>query len=575
MQIFGYKRVWATAAAAAILALFCFRVYSFQPREFFDFYHDDAIYFTTAKALAAGCGYIIPSFPGVLPQTKYPVLYPLILAVVWRIWPAYPANLGPAVAMSIAIAGIYLVLGYLFLRRAGASTRVSLGIVAVIALHPGLSFLAGNLLSDYLFAVLILASAMAADEMCNVSEDDRCWGPITGLLLGLTMLVRFAAIGAVAGILLYGVQHRRWRAVVTLAATCAVVVLAVALTTRLTFPPYVAAGVGVPPIGFQHVHAYYSSYVGMWMLSVPKWSILASMLWDNLRKLMLAPGNYFIMAGFSLPRNLITTALALLVSTISVGGAMRWHASSRRRAIAFIFTGSLPVLLIWNYPIYDRFLLPFIPLILLGVVVELRRIISLLSFAARTGDPINRIAAIPVAITLLTVIMLSGYNYWRYGHDLTVLSRHRAALNRERREGYDWITRNTPTSARVLAYEDGLVYLYTGRQAIRPVVITTDCYYQPERPKCASDFSEMGSWAAYVGARYWLTDTDDLDFEGERRFRPEVRQHIADLKSRMHPVFVSRGANVVVYDTTCLINSSDQSCVGQQGAYSAQPPPGR
>src|SRR6266852_2412329 len=251
MQIFGYKRVWATAAAAAILALFCFRVYSFQPREFFDFYHDDAIYFTTAKALAAGCGYIIPSFPGVLPQTKYPVLYPLILAVVWRIWPAYPANLGPAVAMSIAIAGIYLVLGYLFLRRAGASTCVSLGIVAVIALHPGLSFLAGNLLSDYLFAVLILASAMAADEMCNVSQDDRCWGPITGLLLGLTMLVRFAAIGAVAGILLYGVQHRRWRAVVTLAATCAVVVLAVALTTRLTFPPYVAAGVGVPPIGFQ------------------------------------------------------------------------------------------------------------------------------------------------------------------------------------------------------------------------------------------------------------------------------------------------------------------------------------
>jgi hypothetical protein len=563
MQVSGFKGIWTTAAAASILALFCFRVYSFQPREFFDFYHDDAIYFTTAKALAAGQGYIIPSFPGVLPQTKYPVLYPLMLALIWRIWPAYPANLGPAVAMSITIAGIYLALGYLFLRRAGLATSVSLGIVAVIALHPGLSFLAGNLLSDYLFAVLILASAMAADEMCNASEHDWRWGPITGLLLGLTVLVRSAAIGAVAGILLYGVQRRRWRAVATLSGTCTVIVLAVGLTTRLTFPPYVAAGQGIPPIGFQHVIAYYSSYIGMWVLSVPTWSILGSMLWDNLRKLTLAPGNYFIMGGFSLPGNLITRGLALLLSSLSVGGAMRWYASSLRRSIVFIFIGSLPVLLLWNYSIYDRFLLPFIPLILLGAVVELRRVTSLLSFVSRTGDTINRIVAIPVAITLLVVIMLSGYNYWHYGQALRILSRHRAALNRERREGYDWITRNTPASARVLAYEDGLVYLYTGRQAIRPVAITTDCYYQPERPKCASDFSEMGSWTAYVGARYWLTDTDDLEFEGERRFRPEVRQQVADLKSRMHPVFVSRDANVVVYDTTCLINSSEPGCKGQ------------
>jgi hypothetical protein len=575
MRIPGHKGVWTAAAAAAILALFCFRVYSFQPREFFDFYHDDGIYFTTAKALAAGSGYIIPSFPGVLPETKYPVLYPLLLAVVWHIWPVYPANLGPAIALSISIASIYLALGYLFLRQAGASTPVSLAIAALTALHPGLSFLAGLLLSDYLFAALILASAMAADEMCSASEEDWRWGPITGLLLGLAMLARFVAIGAVAGILLYGMHHRRWRAVVTLALTCAVVVIAVILATRLTFPPYVAAGVGLPPVGFQHVLTYYSSYIGMWKLSVPGWSVLVSMLWDNPRKLMLAPGNYFIMADASLPRNLLTTTLALLVSTISVLGVVRWYASSPRRAIAFIFAGSLPVLLLWNYPIYDRFLLPFIPLILLGVVVELRRIISLLSVEAQSGDIINRIVAIPIAIILLALIVLTGYNYWHYGHDVKALSLYRAALNRERRDGYDWIARNTSPSARVLAYEDVLVYLYTGRQAIRPVTITTDCYYQPERPKCASDFSEMGSWAGYVGARYWFTDPADLEFEGGRRFRPEVRRYIADLKSRMHPVFVSSSGNVVVYDTTCLTNSSDQSCVGQHATYSAQPPLGK
>jgi hypothetical protein len=297
------------------------------------------------------------------------------------------------------------------------------------------------------------------------------------------------------------------------------------------------------------------------------------MVWDNLGWLLLTPGNYFIMAGFSLPSNMITTSLAFPLSAMSAGGAMRWYASSRRRAILFILLGSLPVFLLWNYPLYNRFLLPFIPLILLGAVVELRRIGSLLSVVARTGNTINRIVAISFAIALLAVIMLSGYNYWRYGHDLIVFSRHRATLNRERREGYDWITRHTPPSARVLAYEDGLVYLYTGRQAIRPVAISTDCSYQ-EQPKCASDFSEMGSWVAYVGARYWFTDSDDLELESGRRFRPEVQQHIADLRSRMHPVFVSSSANVVIYDTTCLINSNDPSCGAQPGADSAQPPPG-
>lgn len=572
MQISGYRHLPAAAGMAIILTLFCFRVYSFQPREYFDFYHDDAIYFTTAKALASGTGYVIPSFPGVLPQTKYPVLYPLILAAIWRIWGAFPANLGPAIAMSISIAGVYIALGYLFLRRAGASTGMSLGIVAAIALHPGLSFLAGNLLSDYLFAALILASAMAAEEMCSVSENDWRWGLLTGLALGSAMLVRSAAVGAVAGVILYGLLHRRWRAVAACAVSSAFVFLAVALSTRLTSPHYVAAGVGVPPVGFQHVLAYYRSYIGMWVLSVPDVSVLAPMLWNNVRKLMLAPGQYFVMIGSSLPRNLLTTTIALLVSTISVGGIARWYAKNSCGAMLFMFAGSVPVFLLWNYPIYERFLLPFVPLIFLGLEVEIRRIASVLISGARAGDTVNRSVAIALGSILTALVLLGGYNYWHYGHVLMVLSRHRATLNRERRDGYDWISRNTPISARVLAYEDGLVYLYTGRQAVRPVVITTDCYYQPERQKCASDFSEMGSWTAYVGAKYWLFDSDDLEFEGDRQFRPEVQQHIANLKTHMRPAFVSRNSNVIVYDTTCLTNSDDPSCNYQAKAYAAPPP---
>src|SRR5262245_12487243 len=55
--------------------------------------HDDGIYVLTAKALAEGEGYRLTNLPGEPPQTKYPPLYPVLLALLWKLWPDFPANL--------------------------------------------------------------------------------------------------------------------------------------------------------------------------------------------------------------------------------------------------------------------------------------------------------------------------------------------------------------------------------------------------------------------------------------------------------------------------------------------------
>src|ERR1700747_755590 len=57
------------------------------------FYHDDAIYWVSAKSIAEGQGYRILSLPGQPNQTKYPPLFPAILAVVWKLQPGFPQNL--------------------------------------------------------------------------------------------------------------------------------------------------------------------------------------------------------------------------------------------------------------------------------------------------------------------------------------------------------------------------------------------------------------------------------------------------------------------------------------------------
>src|SRR5277367_129217 len=46
--------------------------------------HDDGLLFSSAKSLADGAGYRIPSLPENPNQTKYPPLYPALLGLIWR-----------------------------------------------------------------------------------------------------------------------------------------------------------------------------------------------------------------------------------------------------------------------------------------------------------------------------------------------------------------------------------------------------------------------------------------------------------------------------------------------------------
>ena len=497
------SRQWAERVLlAVIIVIFCFRVISLHPREFFGFFQDDTIYFSTAKALAAGHGYVFPSFPGVLPQTKYPILYPLILSAVWRVSPTFPDNLNLAIAISIAIAAAYLVLSYIFIRRSGSSPAIGLCVLAAIALQPELDWFAGAVLSDHLFAMLVVASVLAADEAWLNSERPLYWGAIAGLLLGLSMLARSAGIGVIAGIAFYGVLQRRWRTLAVILIACGTVAGVGIVATRMMSPVPVAAGSGTAPLVFQQTAAYYSSYARFWMLSVPRLSVLAAMLRTNLRLLIVAPGDYFVMPGVVLPVNVFTFATALLLTAASIGGIARLYNSTARRSMTFALLGSLPILLLWNYVYYDRFLISFVPLLFLGIAIELRRFVRMLIAAIRDGSGSHRILGAVIAIALIGMAGVGVHNYVVFGRAMENLSRARAEMNQERREAYDWISRNSSPTERVLAYADVLIYLYTDRQSARPIQLTTDCYYQPQPAKCTLGVQEMIASIRYSGARF-------------------------------------------------------------------------
>src|SRR5208282_6799199 len=100
----------------ALLLGYLVLVLRLHPLNYFGVFHDDSIYFSSARALAAGQGYIFPNLPGSPPATKYPFLYSYILSWVWRLNPHFPANLSAAIAITMTFALAFVVLSFVLIR---------------------------------------------------------------------------------------------------------------------------------------------------------------------------------------------------------------------------------------------------------------------------------------------------------------------------------------------------------------------------------------------------------------------------------------------------------------------------
>ncbi len=124
-------------------------------------YHDDSIYVLTARALAEGRGYVIESVPGGMTQTKYPVLFPAILSLVWRLWPEFPGNLGALKAVPLLGAAVWMALSGWLAYRVTGSRAVGWGVVALCAASRQVVFLSTTVLSETWFAALATGALLA------------------------------------------------------------------------------------------------------------------------------------------------------------------------------------------------------------------------------------------------------------------------------------------------------------------------------------------------------------------------------------------------------------------------------
>ena len=287
-------------------------------------FHDDAVYLENARSLASGHGYLIEGLPTPIPQTKYPPLWPALLALFVLVsqnplWLKLPALL--------CTAG-WLALTYKLLRRMGAGHVGATALVLIAAASPFTVFTASHLLSEPLFALCLTASLIAM-------LDDR--PAISGLMAALATLTRSAGLPLlVAGIIVLLVRRRLRSAAAYTGA--AIVIMA-------------------PWLGWALAHAsnhpYYSG------ASYASTSILTS-LHPNEKLTVLALNSLY----------LIGTPFTLLTGFGNIYGAFItlalciWALIRRRQLIPDLFLGLYcAMLLCWAGP-PQRFVIPLFPLVL-------------------------------------------------------------------------------------------------------------------------------------------------------------------------------------------------------------------
>jgi 4-amino-4-deoxy-L-arabinose transferase-like glycosyltransferase len=174
-------------------------------------------------AFADGKGYRIESLPDERWQSKYPPVFPLLLAAVWRISPHFPVNVTSFLIVAWLALPVLLVLELrMLVALEFRGAHLAIACLATLA-YPGTLLLSVTLLSDLWFCAEILMVMWLAER---ASEPEADWkaAAVSGLAAALAYLTKFSAIVLFVSVIAMLLYNRRWRNALVFAAVLGPVV---------------------------------------------------------------------------------------------------------------------------------------------------------------------------------------------------------------------------------------------------------------------------------------------------------------------------------------------------------------
>lgn len=306
-------------------------------------WHDDGVYLLLGRALANGEGLRYVGVSGAPLAPKFPPLYPLTLAFVWRLFPDLPRETAVFGLINVAVLIVGGALFAAYLRRAlRLPLAAAVGIAGVAWLSVDLWRVAMVPLSEPLFIVLLIVSLWVATEL----EQRPGWRRLLIFLAAFALVFHTRTIGLVVGAAVpLALLTRGYRREAAVAATGAVgVVLPWVIWSR-------AAAREIPE-PMRDILGSYGGWITAQAVGSPVSFVtgLPAAAWGLLDRLAR------VTIPLSTP-SLRVAAAFVLVPALAFG---LYRLARRSRATAFSVVLFLGVLWVWPYQ--DRRLVtPLIP----------------------------------------------------------------------------------------------------------------------------------------------------------------------------------------------------------------------
>ncbi|HYL76064.1 MAG TPA: hypothetical protein VEU96_17775 [Bryobacteraceae bacterium] len=457
------KKLIAGGVFVLALAPSAYLAWSLRAMPHLGYYHDDSLYWVSAQSLAQGGGYRIASLPGEPYQTKYPPLYPVLLAGIWKINPDFPANLPLATLFAWMLLPVYLALGWLVFRQLGFGWREQCILAAITGLSPVAVVFSFSLMPELLFTALLLASVLAAER--SHEPGTARWLPV---LAGICGALAYLTKSSAAPLLLtaplcFALRKQFGKAALFFAAM---------LPAVAGWQWWVS---GHLSRSWDLVTLYYTNYVGYQAYNVPLRD-LPLVIWHNLDAFLMGAGR---LLTFDVPFG--SKHLERVAAVAAIAGCVRLTRRTRQLQYPLAALGISALMLVWHFTPDQRFVFPLYPLLLAGLWTELANVCQALRVSWRKPAMADRGAALVGAGVLgAFALFIAGTTVFGLFQFLPALFETYRADFEARRPAYQWIARNSPPQAQVFAYDDPLLFLYTGRKSCGLPVPPKLQYHQDE-----------------------------------------------------------------------------------------------
>src|SRR5581483_7789502 len=298
------------------------------------------------------------------------------------------------------------------------------------------------------------------------------------------------------------------------------------------------------------VTLYYTNYLGFQMFNAP-WPDVPLVVWHNLDALLMGIGK---LLTFDVPYG--SKHLERVVAAAAIAGCVRLARRTEKLQYPVAALAFTLLLLVWHYTPDQRFVFPLYPLLLAGLWTELKNVWQALVISWRRPAWADRTAALAGASLLsafaLFLCFTNGFGLFRFLPGL--FDAYRSDLE-SRRTAYQWIAKNTQPNANVYAYDDPVLYLYTGRKACGLPVPPT-LHYRDDSAGIERLLSSVPDFARQQHLSYVMITPGDF-YRDEHQRGAELVKKAVQSSNMLQASFDSPGAKI--YHIADPANSSLRS----------------